>query len=153
MAHHHRGYRLVAGNRKFVGEVGKHVTFLALTANLGRAVKLFERHLAWALETRDLLTRFDFYLALRFLLERVAEAGQGSLKLRLPAAFPAHQEGGRYDVAVLAAWFEAALGELAGRFDGRNDNDGFARRLDEARCWKKWVTPFPLKPPRGENAE
>src|SRR5262249_28809340 len=53
MAHHHKGYRLVAGNRKFVSEVGKHLTFLALTDNLARAVKLLEKHLAWALETRD----------------------------------------------------------------------------------------------------
>jgi hypothetical protein len=153
MAHHHRGYRLVAGNRKFVGEAGKHLTFLALTDNLARAVKLFEKHLAWAVETRDLLLRFDFYLAARFLLERVAEAGEGALKLRLPASFPAHQEGGRYEVAALAAWFEAALGELAGRFDARNGNDGFARRLHEARGWKEWVTPFPLKPARSDNAE
>jgi hypothetical protein len=145
MAHHHTGYRLVARNRKFVSDVGRHLTFLALTENLARAVKLFEKHLTWALETRDLLTRFDFYLAARFLLERFAGAGQGAVKLRLPASFPARQEGSRYEAAGLAAWFEEALGELAGRFDARNGNDGFARRLHEARGWKKWVTPFPLK--------
>jgi plasmid replication initiation protein len=135
----------VAGNRKFVGEVGRHLTFLALTDNLARAVKLFEKHLAWALETRDLITRFDFYLAARFLLERLADAGEEAVKLRLPASFPARQEGGRYEAAALAGWFEEALAEVAGRFDARNGNDGFARRLREARGWKKWVTPFPLK--------
>ena len=42
MEYHHKGYRLISGNRHFLAQIGDHLTFLALTDNLSQAIKLFE---------------------------------------------------------------------------------------------------------------
>jgi hypothetical protein len=146
--YHHKGYRLISNNRKFLDEAGDHLRFLALTDNLAPAIKLFEKHLEWALESLDLYWRWKFYLAALFLMSRLAEARQESLKLRLPKAAPCYQEEGRYQLAELTAWLESECRELATRFDARNGNDGFARRVTANRRLKRWLTPHPLRRPR-----
>ncbi|HEY7315188.1 MAG TPA: hypothetical protein VH643_37935 [Gemmataceae bacterium] len=143
--YHHKGYRLISNNRKFIDESADHLTFLSLTDNLPRAVKLFEKHLEWALDAKDLYWRWKFYLAAQFLMSRIAANGQTSLKLRLPKAAACYQEEGRYDVDTLSAWIEEACRELAERFDARNGNDGFKRRLAANRRLTRWLTPYPLR--------
>lgn len=151
MQHHHKGYRLTSDNREFLPQMADHLTFLVLTDNLAKGVKLLEKHLPWALEATALTRRFDFYLAARFLLERLQESGKESIKLRLPQTFPGYQESGKYDVAALAAWFDEQLKELAGRFDARNGNEWFSERIAARRGLKRAVAPFPLRPPRVES--
>jgi hypothetical protein len=145
---HHKGYRLIHHNLNYLAQVGDHLTFLTLTDNLARAIKLFEKHLGWALESKDQHERWRFYLAAQFLMFRVAESGQTMLKLRLPKAAPGYQEDGRYDVSALAAWIEEMCRDLAKCFDARNGNDGFTRRLAANRRLKRWLTPYPLRQPR-----
>jgi hypothetical protein len=142
---HQRGYRMIAGNKDFLEEAAQHLSFLVLTDNLARAVKVFEKHLGWALETMDLEDRFEYLLAARFLFERLGGSGKASLPLRLPRTFAGYQEGGRYEVPALLAWAEAECRELAARFDERNGNDGFARRMADERRLKELVRPCPLK--------
>jgi hypothetical protein len=144
MAYHRQGLRLVTSNRSFVREVALHLTFLALTDNLAHAVRLLEKHLGWALEKEGHARRFDFFLAVRFLLERLEAAGKAAVRLRLPAALPLRSPGGEYAVGELAAWFDADLQALAARFDARNGTDWFARRLAENRALKVLVVPFPV---------
>jgi hypothetical protein len=144
---HQRGYRLISRNPKFLTEAGEHLTFLALTDNLPQAIRLLERHLSWALATADLRARFEFYNAVRFLLERLVAADKESVRLRLPHEFPAWREDGRYDVAELRAWFNLAAAELAARFDERNGNTAFTRELREMRRLNKLVTECPLRAP------
>jgi hypothetical protein len=145
VAHHRQGLRLVARNRTFVREVAMHMTFLALTDNLAQAVRLLEKHLAWALEKEGHARRFDFFLAARFLLERLEAGGKSVMRLRLPANFPLRSESGKYELTELAAWFDADLRALGERFDARNGTDRFARRLAENRELKELVAPFPLR--------
>jgi hypothetical protein len=152
MVLHHRGYRLISGNRKMLEEAAAHLTFLALTDNLPKAVKLFEKHLHWSLETAEMEGRFKFDNAVRFLLARVAERGQTTLRLRLPRTFPAYQEAGCYEVAVLRQWFDQSCQNLAARFDARNGNDGFTKLLEGPRKLTKLVTPCPLQPKRKKGA-
>jgi hypothetical protein len=146
MSLHHRGYRLISGNRKFLPEAAEHLVFLVLTDNLAKAVKLFEKHLEWALSATDLKARFEFYGAVRFLLEQLATAGREKARLKLPEHFPAWQESGEYEVAALRKWFDEAAAELAARFDARNGNDGFTKALRNVRRWKKHIRPCPLRP-------
>jgi hypothetical protein len=153
MTYHRKGYRLVSDNKEFLRAVARHLTFLVVTANLAKATKLFEKHLPWALEAMDLSQRFNFYLAALFLIEQLREGGKDSLKLRLPAAFPGHQESGKYDLANLAKWLEDETRELAARFDERNGNDYFSRRLAERHRLKELVSPVPLQPPKQEDTE
>jgi hypothetical protein len=142
----------VSRNRSFVRELGMHLTFLALTDNLAHAVRLLERHLPWALEKEGQARRFDFFLAARFLLDRLEAAGKASVRLRLPQGFPVPSAGGKYGVGELAAWFDADLQALAERFDARNGTDWFARRLAENRALRELVVPYPVptRRPGGE---
>jgi hypothetical protein len=147
---HEKGYRLVAGNREFIPQHGEHVAFLALTGNLARAARLLEKHLPWAAETAVLWRRFQFYLAARLLLERLRDAGEAALTLHLPQSFPAYREGGRYEVAALAAWLDHELADLAARFDARNGNDYFTRRIADNLRLKEQARPYPLHAGRPE---
>ena len=80
------------------------------------AVRLLERHLPWALERESHARRFDFFLAARFVLERLEAAGKAAVRLQLPQGFAPSRAGGRCDVAELAAWFDADLQGLADPF-------------------------------------
>jgi hypothetical protein len=151
MAQHRKGYQLVSGNREFLDEVSRHLTFLVVTDNLDRAVKLLEKHLPWALDVLALSRQFTFFLASLLLTERLIDVGTTSLHLRLPRTFDAYQESGTYDVAVLAAWFDEACRELAVRFNERNGNDYFTRRIAETRKLKEQITPFRYKQPGGKE--
>jgi hypothetical protein len=153
VTYHQQGYRLIRNNRAFLSEVGEHLTFLTLTDNLPQAIKLFEKHLEWAFDSMDLYKRWKFYLAAQFLMSRVAARGQTSLKLRLPKTTPGYQEEGRYDVTALSAWIEETCRELATRFDARNGNDGFMRRLAANRRLKRWLTPHALRKRMKEKEE
>jgi hypothetical protein len=150
MKYHQKGYRLIAENRKFLDEVAEHITFLTLTDNLAQAVKLFEQHLQWALDTKDLHGRWKFYLAAHFLFGRLVETGQTDLILRLPLSFPLYKEECSYDAEELAAWVEEECRSLAEQFDARNGNEGFAKRLAGNARLKKWVSPFRMRGGRKE---
>jgi hypothetical protein len=136
---------MVNRNRDFLCEIAEHLTFLAVTDNLAKALKLLEKHLGWALAALELLQKFDFLNAGRFLLGRLTAASKESVRLRLPREFPGWQESGRYEVAGLRAWFDREAETLAAQFDARNGNDGFTKALAEVQQLDKLVTPCPLR--------
>lgn len=146
-----KGYRLTRGNREYLNYLGDYLKFLGLTGNLSQGVKLFEKHLPWALETMDLFARWQFYLGASFFLAVVVESGQTSLKLRLLKETPGYREDGRYETAALASSVEEMCRDLAARFDARNGNDGFARALAKQKRLKRWATPYPLQRARKDD--
>jgi hypothetical protein len=148
MEYHHRGYRLVADNRDFLFTVSHHLTFLVLTEHAPQGLKLLEKHLVWALETAEQDARFAFVQAAFFLFDRLLETGRRTVPLRLPATFTAYQESAAYDVADLAAWFDEDRRGLAARFDERNGNRNYARRIADHRKLRALIQPFPLHPSR-----
>lgn len=142
---HQTGYRMAARSTNLLRTIADHLVFLALTDNLARAVKLFEKHLPWSLDSTDYLARFEFAFASRLLTERLAKADTTSIKARLPKAFPRYQEKGRYEVAELDAWANEEADALAQRFDERNGTDYFAKRLKGLKKLHALATPYPLK--------
>jgi hypothetical protein len=145
MSYHRKGYRLIASNPEFVRSVAHHMTFLVLTGNLTKGLKLLEKHLGEAWKVPNPYYHFEFFLAARFLLDRLAEQGKKTLTLRLPAKFPVHEPSGRYPVAALAAWFKTQVEELAGQFDARNGNPYFSERYAALQELQKQVQPCPLR--------
>jgi hypothetical protein len=136
-AAHLRGYRLIGNNSGFDLAVAQHIRFLALTDNLARGLKLFEKHCK---------PSFDFNLSACFLLDRVWAGGRRKLKLRLPPTFPTYQRGGEYDVTTLMASLDQECRQLAAAHDTRNGNDAHARRMKYAeRMWKRWVSSYPVR--------
>src|SRR5262249_18684019 len=149
--HRIKGCRMISGYAvEFMPQLSLHLQFLVLTDNYPKAVKLFEKHLILAMETACLAWRFDFYLAAKLLLERLADTGRQGLKLRLPENFPVASESGEYSLARLTDWFNQQLADMAGRFDARNGNDYCKRRILDLPKVKALATPIPL-PTRPEG--
>jgi hypothetical protein len=154
MAYHEKGHRLSARNTRWVEDAARHIRFLTLTDHPVRAVHMLESHFPFPHDpiAADRYPHFEFALAARFLFERLGAAGRETIKLRLHPSFPAHQEAGRYDVALLESWFEAEARRLGGLFDARHGNDGFRRWIDANLALKELVRPFPLKPARSDRS-
>jgi hypothetical protein len=152
MKQHMKGYRMISGNPgEFVPQLAYHMQFLALTGNFPKAIKILEKNLQLVMESACFAWHFDFYLAGRILMERLGESGRQTIKLRLPDAFPLRNEAGEYSPLTLAEWFNQQLLEMASRFDARNGNDYFRRRIDEVPTIKALAANIPLPTrPEGE---
>lgn len=143
---HLQGYRLIAPAAKgYISSVAEHITFLVVTENFDRAVRIFEKHLTDASSLADLATKFDYYLASWLLLDTLAERNRATLTLRLPPTLEVYEDGGTYDTASLARWFMAQAETLAARFDARNESDYFTRDIKEAAALKHLIAPHPIK--------
>jgi hypothetical protein len=143
---HLQGYRLIArGAKAYISSVADHITFLVLTGNFDRAVRIFEKHLADASSLADLATKFDYYIASWLLHDELPERGRETLKLRLPRTLEVYEESGTYRTADLAAWFLRQLHALAARFDARNESDHFARSIHETAALKQLRFPHPIR--------
>src|SRR5262249_50353997 len=114
------------------------------TGNLAKAVKLLEKHLPAALENPSLAKRFEFYLSCRLLLDMLLSENKKALKLRLPSTFPLYDAKGNYLIGNLSAWFVNQTQDLAKRFDKRNGNTFFSRKIADLEKLKKLATPCPL---------
>ena len=141
---HLRGYALVRGNRDFLATVGEHLEFLALTGNVARGLKLFERHLPWALTHASHRDRFTFYTAALALMERALVEGHERERLALPRAFPLYSPEGAYETRVLRGWLAVQSEAIAARFDARNGTDRFRRLLERTRRLGDETRPFPI---------
>jgi hypothetical protein len=144
MKYHRRGYSLRGNNVRHLDSIAKHIAFLALTDNLGRAVRLFEKHLPDALRTSNAFNRLRFLTDALALLDRLREAGKQSTRLRLPPECPAADENGRATVLDARKWMYDAAADLAAAFDVRNGNDYYTRRLRAMRRLQRLYSPCPL---------
>jgi hypothetical protein len=143
---HLQGYRLIArGAKGYISSVADHLTFLAVTENFDRAVRIFEKHLADAASLADLASKFDYYEAAWFLLDTLQERGRETLKLRLPRTLEVYEESGAYQTAHLAAWFLRQSQTLAARFDARNESDCYTRGLEETAALKQLSLNHPIR--------
>ncbi len=136
---HRVGIRALETSADCLDTAAQHIRFKVLAQDVDGATKLAERYWRYAEESRELDNVFEFYLALRALVRDVGERlGEARMALRPPQAVAlepcrgAHDANAKdFEVTEVAAWLDAKLTELAGRFDARNGNDAFTRRLAE----------------------
>lgn len=147
MSYHRRGFRLLSQPGTHLTDVARHITFLVVTDNLPRALKLFETHLPRPREgvTSGRAEQFEFALAARLLMARVASTRKSALPLRMRGGFPGFEPSGRYDPAALAAHFDSEATRLATLFDDRNGTPHFARQVEVERSLAEFVRPYPLR--------
>jgi len=129
--YHQTGYRLISTNMTFLEFIACHINYATIVNKLEDAVKMFGKHLEWALEAVTLTDVFDFYLASRLLFTRLKEKKE-HVTLRLPKTFPIRQDSGRYDVQALIVWLDEQLHSIAAKFDERNKTDRFSGRIDKS---------------------
>ena len=139
------GYRLIDRDPKFVRHKAMFLIGLTLTDNLSRAVKLLDRHLPEALVSASPWWRFEFLLAARLLSEKLAESGKKTLPIRIPEGVALEGGDGKPTVAALIAWLDAELSASAAKFDARNGNKSFAKRVRGFRKLFEYEKPCPLK--------
>ncbi|QRK08987.1 hypothetical protein JQX13_02105 [Archangium violaceum] len=144
---HLRGYALVQRNREFLATVGEHLEFLTLTVNVEWGLKLFERHLGWALEHASHRDRFTFLSAALAFMERVLAEGRERVALSLPRTFPLYSPEGSYETRALRGWLASQAEGIAAKFDARNGTNRFHKLLARARRLNDEVVPFPIAAP------
>lgn len=128
---HRRGYPLVEGDKGLLTYVCDHLVYLSLVGEDEKAADVLGSHYHFAERTTDLYHRYLFQRAAWLFSETAAERGGPAVRLPMPSTFPLFDEGGLYDARRLAAHFKRAAFDLASKFDARNGNDYFTRRLEE----------------------
>ncbi len=119
---HDRGYALIRRNPKFLAPMADHLAYLTLVGDLSRAKSLVERHLPWAVGSRNPLYRLLFLRSVELALTRIA-AITPDASIRTPADFVATApDGGRLDLVTLREQVAADLDAVASAFDARNGN-------------------------------
>ncbi len=151
MQMHKKGYRSIQHNSEFLSQAGLHLEFLVFTKNVSSAIKLFEKHLPWALDQADLSLCFDFYEALIPLWKALLEQQQMYLKLNLPSTFKFEKNTKGYAVLELQQYFLTELERIAKLFDTRNGTTGFADRITAIPDWLGAVPHIPLRAKNTKN--
>ncbi|EAQ77471.1 hypothetical protein [Blastopirellula marina] len=120
-----RGYRLIRNIRGFLELIGHQIAYLLHRGRTAAAIRMFERHLLWGLETFDLAARYRFYTAAKHLFTSLSQT-KSTCKLSLPSSFPLYKESSEYNISQLIDWFDKETSSLATAFDQRNGNDFFS---------------------------
>lgn len=133
MRHQTIGNRLILRQSGFLQTAAKHIPFLIVTDQIAKAMRIFERCVPEALASRNPDDRFMFFKWSAALFEWLAHRGDRLRRLRTPKTFPVEASDGRFRPTEVANWFADQTRDLAERFDARNGNDGYMRRIREAR--------------------
>lgn len=123
-----RGYRMIRTNRTYLYQIACQIAYLIHRDRTVAAIRMFERHLAWALTTHELSNRYAFYIVAKHLFASLPTK-KPTRKLSLPLSFHLYEEARDYEVAKLIGWLEEETSELAAAFDQRNGNDYFSVEL------------------------
>lgn len=141
---HLQGYALARRNREFLATMGEHLEFLTLTGNVVRGLKLFERHVDWALEHASHRDRFTFYTAALCLMEQALVEGRERVELSLPRTFTLYTPEGAYPVRTLRDWLASQAEGIAAKFDARNGTGHFHNLLTRSKHLRNEVVSFPI---------
>jgi hypothetical protein len=139
MAYHKKGYPRVRRDTDYMTHWGQHLSFLALTDNDARVVKLLETHLPAVEASHDPLSKLSFLRSMLLTLECLADRRQ-KLKLRLPPESPLANESGEYDLEKLALRTRERVLEMSRRFDERNRNNFYTESAEELAKIRKYAT-------------
>ena len=123
---------------------GPHLSFLGLTDNIDRGIRVFQTMFAAAFEQPDLLSRFHFLEHALVLFRRVVQVRPKPIRLRVPPSTSLHDPGSRYRPAVVLSWIEETATDIARQFDARNGNDYHMRLLQYRREMERFTTPYPI---------
>jgi hypothetical protein len=128
--YHRIGYRSVSRNPDFLSSVADHLVFAVRTGDTAQARRIFQQHLPRAIKSMEDEVRREFIVAAWIFLEHLASQGKPMRKLALPAGLECYREDGQYDVSELAAWFRQQATDIVQKFDSRNGNDYYSKKMD-----------------------
>ncbi len=133
-----RGYRMTSKNEAFLTKVSEFLLVATHTNALVRAKRIFSKHAIWALKTGCYTRRLRFNSVASAFLKKLAQGklketssevsevkkrkATSSVRMQLPSEHPLYQPDARYDIPVLAGWYQNEARKLAVQFDQRNGN-------------------------------
>ncbi len=142
-----RGYRLTSKNELFLNKLSEFLLVATHTNALIRAKRIFSKHAIWALKTGFHSRRLRFNAAASAFLKKLAydklndtsneasgvkkRKATSSVRLQLPSEHPLYQPDAKYDISVLANWYQNEAEKLAELFDQRNGNHYVTQCLKE----------------------
>jgi tetratricopeptide (TPR) repeat protein len=137
--YHTRGYSMISQNVIYLTYVSDHLLFLALYGDFEKATQLLEYHFRWTDKNKSQYDNYTFFRAAWLLLELMSDAGERTIKVRLPESFPLYQysQNHHYEISQMKEWFERRAREIGEKFDKRNGTDQFARELAETPALKE----------------
>jgi tetratricopeptide (TPR) repeat protein len=137
--YHTRGYSMISRDIIYLNYVSDHLLFLALYGNFEQARLLLEYHFHWTTKGKNQHDKYTFYRAAWFLLDLMSDAGERTIKVRLPDSFPLYQysQNHHYEISQLKEWFENRAREIGEKFDKRSGTDQFAREMAETPALKE----------------
>lgn len=141
---HRRSWRKIRPGHGYNWSWGPHLSFLGLTGNLDRGVRLFQTLLPIALGQADLLSRFHFLEHALVLFRRLAADRPGPIRICVPESVPWRGPYGRYEPAAVLAWIEQEAEAIARQFDARNGNTYHVDLLGERRSMDRFAQPYPV---------
>ena len=142
-----RGYRLTSKNEVYLNQVSECLLVATHTNALVRAKRIFSKHAIWALKTGFHSRRLRFNSVASAFLKKLSQGklndtssetsdvkkrkAASSVRLQLPSEHPLYQPDARYDISVLANWYQIEAEKLAQQFDQRNGNRYASQCLKE----------------------
>jgi hypothetical protein len=144
VALHRRSWRKIRPGHGYNWSWGPHLSFLGLTGNRDRGVRLFQTLLPVAFGQPDLLSKFHFLEHALVLFRRLAADRPNAIRLRVPDSVPWHDPAGRYKPAAVQGWIEREAEAIARQFDARNGNTYHVDLLAERRDMDRFAGPCPV---------
>jgi tetratricopeptide (TPR) repeat protein len=142
---HRKSYRRMRTDRKYLGGIGVHLRFCALSGNTTRGLEIIERHLGSLDRASSPAAAMSFAAGSAVILTQLVDAGHGDLRIRRP--------GGAIEAGDLRTELVAMARDIAARFDTRNANTYESQRLEAALAQTEPITRLPLSVAEGAAPE
>ncbi|MFI6502668.1 hypothetical protein [Nonomuraea typhae] len=137
-AAHRRAYQIIRGKPAYLGDMGTHLRFLALTGNEARGLEILQRELPLLERPPSPGAAGSFMAGAALLLARLEELGHAGTPIRRGEA--------DVPVAALRASLEAGAREIAAAFDARNGTGERTRELEAILAARPYADRLPLTP-------
>ncbi len=126
-----RGIRMTAGNLAFLNTTASMVDALAALGDYEAGLRLFEKRLRWAIESRDNRDRLLYFIAGLALLDRALRS-EGHFRVKIPEEIRNGAHLPDNDAESVRAWLELEARKLGHAFDQRNGNGYWQGEIEKA---------------------
>lgn len=123
-------YRLISKEPSYLDTIGRMIMLYSKT-DLSKGAKLFEKHLAWELNSRNYNSKMEFYIGAAALFTKSAKK-KAEIKLNLSEKFELYRDDGIYSVEALAEYYRKKALDLIDKFDKRNESDFYMKEYNYA---------------------
>jgi hypothetical protein len=138
---HQASFPQIAANRKYTAAAGLQCSYLALTGNLNKAIRMFETGMSWMMMQKRAWERMVFPERSVVLFDRLVDLGNQPFKLRIPESVPFHRPDDTYEPSTIRQGLLAMHGELLEAYNRRNGNTYMSQRYANFQAMVSTIQP------------